>query len=38
MLTWWLDNDMPYTPEQMDTLFQQLVRPGVQATLQIVVP
>ena len=38
MLTWWLDNDMPYTPEQMDTLFQQLVGPGVQATLQIVVP
>jgi hypothetical protein len=35
MLTWWLDNEMPYTPEQMDTLFQQLVRPGVQATLQI---
>ena len=38
MLTWWLDNDMPYTPEQMDTLFQQLVWPGVQATLHIVVP
>ena len=37
MLTWWLDNEMPYTPEQMDTLFQQLVRPGVQMTLQIVV-
>jgi hypothetical protein len=28
---------MPYTPEQMDALFQQLVRPGVQMTLQIVV-
>ena len=37
MLTWWLDNEMPYTPEQMDTLFQQLVRPGIQTTLQIVV-
>jgi AcrR family transcriptional regulator len=37
MLTWWLDNEMPYTPEQMDALFQQLVRPGVQTTLQIVV-
>jgi AcrR family transcriptional regulator len=35
MLTWWLDNDMPRTPEQMDALFQQLVRPGVEATLQI---
>jgi AcrR family transcriptional regulator len=37
MLTWWLDNDMPRTPEQMDALFQQLVRPGVEATLQVVV-
>jgi AcrR family transcriptional regulator len=37
MLTWWLDNEMPYTPEQMDALFQQLVRPGVQATLHIAV-
>lgn len=37
MLTWWLDNNMPYTPAQMDRLFQQLVRPGVQTTLQIVV-
>jgi AcrR family transcriptional regulator len=37
MLTWWLDNEMPYTPEQMDVLFQRLVRPGVQTTLQIAV-
>jgi AcrR family transcriptional regulator len=35
MLIWWLDNDMPHTPEQMDALFQQLVRPGVEATLQV---
>jgi len=35
MLTWWLDNNMPYSPEQMDALFQQLVRPGVEATLRI---
>jgi len=35
MLTWWLDNDMPYTPDQMDALYQQLVRPGVQATLRV---
>jgi len=33
MLNWWLDNEMPYTPEHMDALFQQLVLPGVQATL-----
>jgi AcrR family transcriptional regulator len=36
MLKWWLDNEMPYTPEEMDSLFQQLVLPGVQTTLQIV--
>jgi AcrR family transcriptional regulator len=35
MLTWWLDHDMPYTPEQMDALFHQLVLPGVYATLGI---
>lgn len=34
MLTWWLDQGIPYTPEQMDTMFQRLVLPGVQATLQ----
>jgi hypothetical protein len=35
MLTWWLEHDMPYTPEQMDVLFHQLVLPGVYATLAI---
>jgi AcrR family transcriptional regulator len=35
VLTWWLDHGMPYTPEQMDTLFQRLVQPGLQATLQV---
>jgi AcrR family transcriptional regulator len=35
MLKWWLDHDMPYTPEQMNALFYQLVLPGVQATLLI---
>ena len=35
MMKWWLDNDMPFTPEQMDELYQQLVGPGVRATLQI---
>jgi AcrR family transcriptional regulator len=33
MLTWWLNNEMPYTPEHMDALFNQLVLPGVWATL-----
>lgn len=37
MLTWWLDNNMPYSPEQMDALFKQLVRPGVEAIAQVVV-
>jgi len=35
MLTWWLDHNVPYTPEQMDALFHQLVLPGVYATLGI---
>jgi AcrR family transcriptional regulator len=35
MLRWWLDNGMTYPPEQMDAMFQQLVLPGVQATLGI---
>ena len=34
-LTWWLDNDLPYTPEQMDAMFGQLVGPGVHAILGI---
>jgi AcrR family transcriptional regulator len=35
LLTWWLDHGMPYTPQQMDALFHQLVLPGVQATLRL---
>jgi AcrR family transcriptional regulator len=31
LLTWWLDNDMPYPPEQMDQMFRQLTTPGVAA-------
>lgn len=34
MLQWWLDNEMPYTPEQMEALFHQLVLPGIQHMLQ----
>lgn len=30
---WWLDAEMPYTPEDMDRIFQQLALPGVQAAL-----
>jgi AcrR family transcriptional regulator len=35
LLKWWLDNELPYTPEQMNAMFQQLALPGVQATLQV---
>ena len=33
LLKWWLDNNLPYSPERMEEMFQQLVMPGVQATL-----
>ncbi len=35
LLTWWLDNNMPYPPERMDEIFQQLAMPGVWAALGI---
>ncbi len=34
LLKWWLEADMPYTPEQMDSIFQQLALPGVWTTLK----
>jgi hypothetical protein len=34
LLKWWLDNKMPYPPERMDEVFQQLVMPGVWAALR----
>lgn len=34
MLTWWLDHNMPYTPEQMDAFYQQLVFPGMREMLE----
>jgi AcrR family transcriptional regulator len=33
LLTWWLDRDMPYPPEQMDRFFKQLTAPSVDAAL-----
>jgi AcrR family transcriptional regulator len=33
LLKWWLDNRMPYSPERMDELYQQLVMPGVRNVL-----
>ncbi len=34
MLRWWLDNKMPYSPEEMDTMLHRLIQPGVQNCLQ----
>ena len=35
LLKWWLDNKMPYPPEQIDEMFQRLVTPGVNAALNV---
>jgi AcrR family transcriptional regulator len=32
LLRWWLEREMPESPEQLDEYFLQLVRPGVLAT------
>ncbi len=29
LLKWWLDAEMPYSPEQLDEMFQQLALPSV---------
>ncbi len=29
MLKWWLDHNMPHTPEEMDRMFHLLVEPGI---------
>jgi len=29
LLTWWLDQDLLYTPEQMDAMFRKLALPGL---------
>ncbi|HLC02374.1 MAG TPA: TetR/AcrR family transcriptional regulator [Anaerolineales bacterium] len=34
LLKWWLKSGMPYSPEEMDRIFQQLALPGVWATLE----
>jgi AcrR family transcriptional regulator len=33
MLKWWLDQNMPYPPRQMDAIFHELVMPGLRAVL-----
>ena len=34
LFKWWVTADMPYPPEQMDSIFQQLALPGVWAMLK----
>ncbi len=34
LLIWWLNNDMPYEPQQMETMYQKLTMPGVWASLE----
>ncbi len=34
LLKWWLEAEMPYSPEQMDAIFQQLALPGVMTTVE----
>lgn len=38
MITWWLENELPYPPEEMATMFQRLVFPGAQEVLGIAFP
>ncbi|MGQ0603553.1 MAG: TetR/AcrR family transcriptional regulator [Anaerolineales bacterium] len=34
LLRWWLDHNMPHTPEAMDEMFQRLTMPGVEQALR----
>jgi AcrR family transcriptional regulator len=33
LLAWWVDHDLPHTPERMNEMYQQLTRPGIEALL-----
>jgi len=35
LLKWWLENDMPGSPEAMDRIFQELVMPGIRNALGV---
>jgi hypothetical protein len=35
LLTWWLEERPPYTPEQMADMFRRLFLDGVRETLEI---
>ncbi len=34
LMIWWLDHNMPYPPEQMNNMFEQLMRFGVESIIQ----
>ncbi len=34
MLRWWLDNKMPYSPQEMDEMLQRLIMPAVRECLR----
>ena len=34
MLTWWLDNNLPYSAERINEMFRQLTQPGVEAVMK----
>jgi AcrR family transcriptional regulator len=31
---WWMEHDLPYTPEEMDRLYRRLTEPGIRAGLR----
>jgi hypothetical protein len=35
LMTWWLDLNLPHTPEEMDAIFRRLTLPGLEAGLGI---
>jgi AcrR family transcriptional regulator len=35
LLTWWLDNNLPYPPERINEMFRQLTQPGVEAVMRM---
>jgi hypothetical protein len=35
LLLWWLEHRMPFSPEEMDKRFHDMVVPGVEQTLGI---
>lgn len=38
LFRWWLQAEMPYTPEEMDAMFQRLTMPGVRAAIGQALP